>query len=801
MLALHRCVETMLFGKNDHATEAANFTSQVIVLNHTDQTSNKNTQVTDCHTSHIAVKFAKLLTKINKRSGKEREKESKFVKNGDTLIVKMNPTKPMVVETFSAYPPFSRFVVEKQFYMAFCETNFDMLQVNNRYVSNLEDKVLLKGTLKLGMVVIIGLTTRIKSIEMHHESLSTALSDDDVVFNVKNVDVRDLKCGFINSNSKNDPATGAANFTFQVIVLNHTNQTRNKNAQVTDCHTSHIAVKFAKLLTKINKRSGKEREKESNFVKNGDTLIVKMNPTKPMVVETFSVYPPFSRFVVEKHFYMTFCDTNFDMLQVNNQYVSNLEDKVLLKGGSNVMNLQSNDTYKINTGDDVQVLSFNFPCVVLGGNACITPMCGNHVVWKGTLKLGKVVIIGLTTRIKSIEMHHESLSTALSDDDVGFNVKNVDVRDLKCGFINSNSKNDPTTEAANFTSQVIVLNHTDQTRNKNAQVTDCHTSPIAVTKLLTKINKRSGKEREKESIFVKNGDTLIVKMNPTKPMVVETFSAYPPFILFVVEKHFYMAFYETNFDMLQVNNRYVSNLEDKVLLKGGSNVMNLQSNDTYKINTVDDVQVLSFNFPCIVLGGNACITPMCGNHVVWKCTLKLGMVVIIGLTTRIKSIEMHHESLSTALSDDDVGFNVKNVDVRDLKCGFINSNFKNDPATEAANFTSQVIVLNHTDQTKNKNTQVTDCHTSHIAVTKLLTKINKRSGKEREKESNFVKNGDTLIVKMNPTKPMVVETFSAYPPFSRLSLRSIFTWHFMRPILICFKSIIDMSRTLRTKFC
>ncbi|KAK8585961.1 hypothetical protein V6N13_130487 [Hibiscus sabdariffa] len=172
----------------------------------------------------------------------------------------------------------------------------------------------------------IGLSGKLNMVPMMEKRVSTtvklkykmamALSGDDVGFNVKNVDDRDLKCVFINSNSKNDPATEAANFTFQVIVLNYPGQTRNKNAQVINCHTSHIAVKFAKLLTKIDRRSGKEREKEPNFVKNGDTLIVKMNPTKPVVVETFSAYPPFSRFVVEKHFYMAFCETNFDMLQV-----------------------------------------------------------------------------------------------------------------------------------------------------------------------------------------------------------------------------------------------------------------------------------------------------------------------------------------------------------------------------------------------------------------------------------------------------------------------------------------------------
>ncbi|KAL9275084.1 Elongation factor 1-alpha-like protein [Drosera capensis] len=46
-----------------------------------------------------------------RRSGKELEKEPKFLKNGDAGMVKMIPTKPMVVETFSEYPPLGRFAV------------------------------------------------------------------------------------------------------------------------------------------------------------------------------------------------------------------------------------------------------------------------------------------------------------------------------------------------------------------------------------------------------------------------------------------------------------------------------------------------------------------------------------------------------------------------------------------------------------------------------------------------------------------------------------------------------------------
>ena len=43
-----------------------------------------------------------------------------------------------------------------------------------------------------------------------------------------------------------------------------------------------------------------------------------------------------------------------------------------------------------------------------------------------------------------------------------------------------------------------------------------------------------------------------------------------------------------------------------------------------------------------------------------------------------------------ALPGDNVGFNVKNVSVKELRRGFVASDVKNDPAQEAANFVAQV---------------------------------------------------------------------------------------------------------------
>lgn len=64
---------------------------------------------------------------------------------------------------------------------------------------------------------------------------------------------------------------------------------------------------------------------------------------------------------------------------------------------------------------------------------------------------------GITTEVKSVEMHHESLPEALPGDNVGFNVKNVSVKEIKRGMVAGDPKNDPPASAKDFTAQVGLL--------------------------------------------------------------------------------------------------------------------------------------------------------------------------------------------------------------------------------------------------------------------------------------------------------------------------------------------------------
>jgi len=157
------------------------------------------------------------------------------------------------------------------------------------------------GILKPGMVVNFApanLTTDVKSVEMHHESLPEAVPGDNVGFNVKNVSVKEIRRGYVASDSTKDPAKESGSFTAQVIVLNHPGQIGAGYSPVVDCHTAHIACKFEELQEKIDRRSGKKMEDAPKFIKSGDAAIVKMVPTKPMCVESFQEYPPLGRFAV-----------------------------------------------------------------------------------------------------------------------------------------------------------------------------------------------------------------------------------------------------------------------------------------------------------------------------------------------------------------------------------------------------------------------------------------------------------------------------------------------------------------------
>jgi elongation factor 1-alpha len=145
------------------------------------------------------------------------------------------------------------------------------------------------------------------------------------------------------------------------------------------------------------------------------------------------------------------------------------------------------------------------------------------------------------------------------------------------------------------------------------------------------------------------------------------------------------------------------------------------------------------------------------------------------ITTDVKTIEMHHTSIPFAAPGDNIGFNVKNVSVKDLRRGYVASDASKDPASGIKSFEAQVIVMNHPEKIHAGYTPVLDCHCAHVACrfASLKTKMDRRSGKVLEQNPAFIKTGDAAIVDVVPTKPLCVETFTEFPPLGRFAVRDM----------------------------
>ncbi|GBF36402.1 translation elongation factor EF-1 subunit alpha [Methanofervidicoccus abyssi] len=142
-----------------------------------------------------------------------------------------------------------------------------------------------------------GVTGEVKSIEMHHEPIQQAEPGDNIGFNVRGVSKKDIKRGDVVGHPDNPP-TVASEFTAQIVVLQHPTVITAGYTPVFHAHTAQVACTFAELLKKLNPATGEVVEENPDYLKTGDAAIVKIVPTKPMVIENVREIPQLGRFAI-----------------------------------------------------------------------------------------------------------------------------------------------------------------------------------------------------------------------------------------------------------------------------------------------------------------------------------------------------------------------------------------------------------------------------------------------------------------------------------------------------------------------
>ncbi|MGL4670446.1 MAG: translation elongation factor EF-1 subunit alpha [Methanobacteriaceae archaeon] len=156
------------------------------------------------------------------------------------------------------------------------------------------------GLMKKGETVIFepaGASGEVKSIEMHHEMFDEAEPGDNVGFNVRGVGKNDIRRGDVAGHTDNAP-TVAKEFDAQIVVLQHPGVITIGYTPVFHCHTSQTACTFLELTKKLNPSTGQVEEENPDFLKTGNAAIVKLKPTKPMVIENIKDIPHMGRFAI-----------------------------------------------------------------------------------------------------------------------------------------------------------------------------------------------------------------------------------------------------------------------------------------------------------------------------------------------------------------------------------------------------------------------------------------------------------------------------------------------------------------------
>jgi elongation factor 1-alpha len=77
----------------------------------------------------------------------------------------------------------------------------------------------------------------------------------------------------------------------------------------------------------------------------------------------------------------------------------------------------------------------------------------------GTLKINDQILVApgnLTSEVKSIEMHHQSVPEATPGDNIGFNVRGLSVKDLRRGSVVGHTKHDPPAQAVDLIIELII---------------------------------------------------------------------------------------------------------------------------------------------------------------------------------------------------------------------------------------------------------------------------------------------------------------------------------------------------------
>jgi len=156
------------------------------------------------------------------------------------------------------------------------------------------------GVLKPGDDIVFmpsGEKGKVNSIETHYTKIDSAGPGDNIGFNVKGIEKDKLRRGNVASHLKT-PCSVAKAFKGRIFIIHHPTAIGEGYTPVLHLHTAQVAVKFDKLLAKLDPRTGQTIEENPAYLRTGEAAVVRFVPLQPTAMENFKDFPQLGRFAL-----------------------------------------------------------------------------------------------------------------------------------------------------------------------------------------------------------------------------------------------------------------------------------------------------------------------------------------------------------------------------------------------------------------------------------------------------------------------------------------------------------------------
>jgi len=153
------------------------------------------------------------------------------------------------------------------------------------------------GVIKKGQKLVIlpdAIEAECNTIELHHIPREEGGPGDVIGFNVKKIHQEQLTRGMVAVDPK-VPLIPVKKFVIRVAITNFKNPIKVGWQCFCFCHTASFSIKFTKLVSKMDKKTGKVLEANPESCTGGDAMMIEVETEHKVCVEPFATCPPLGR--------------------------------------------------------------------------------------------------------------------------------------------------------------------------------------------------------------------------------------------------------------------------------------------------------------------------------------------------------------------------------------------------------------------------------------------------------------------------------------------------------------------------